>query len=316
MRYGLSMKTVKPLWHIAGIGALGSVLAASFCRSGYPIHLLLKKNQLSAYHESKLTLMNGAETYTCQPTALAIDTINEPIDFLICCVKAYDTTKVLMQLKRWLHKDSIIILIYNGLGIIDEITRQMPHLRIIAGSCTVGAYLEKPFTVNAFLDGTFHLGSAVGQFTPHEIDTVSTAFNGAGLPFRWEESIEPIIWEKFALNCSINILTALFNCKNGDLLLHHELLKNMTDEIAKVISAYGFSLSGETLYLKVTQLLERVGNNYSSTYKDVQHKKPTELPYLNAHLIKLAQHKNIATPVNLDILEQVTKLIHYQPTLI
>jgi 2-dehydropantoate 2-reductase len=300
------MKTVKPdtIVYIAGIGALGSVLAASFCRSDYPIHLLLKKHQLSSYNESELTMINGDEKYSCYPPAMDIADINEPIDFLVCCVKAYDITTLLMRLKNSLHQHSIIILIHNGLGIVDEIKMQLPQLRIISGICTIGAYLEEPFTVHAFLEGKVHLGRVLGQFKAQEVEFISTAFQQANLPYQWEDDIETMMWEKFALNCSINILTALFNCKNGDLLLHGELLEKMTDEIAQVISAYGMSISGKDLYIKVIQLLKRVGNNYSSTYKDMQHKRRTELPYLNGHLIKLAQQKKIPTPVNIELWNQ------------
>ena len=112
------------------------------------------------------------------------------------------------------------------------------------------------------------------------------------------------MWEKFSLNCSVNILTALLNCKNGDLLTHVELLKKMTHEVAEVISAYDVAISANNLFIKVTNLLHRVADNYSSMYKDVQNNRPTELHYLNEHLIKLAHQKNIPTPFNLQLLNQ------------
>ena len=87
--------------------------------------------------------------------------------------------------------------------------------------------------------------------------------------------------------------------------MHVELLKKMTQEVAEVLSAYGFSMSADNLFLKVTHLLNKVANNYSSMYNDVKNKKPTELEYLNNHLIKLAQQKNIATPVNIEISQQM-----------
>ena len=224
---------------------------------------------------------------------------------MLCCVKAYDTTKLLLQLSHRLNEQSIIILIHNGLGVAEEIKTKLPQLRIISGITTMGAYLEKPFTVRAFLDGKIHLGAVVGQFTTHEIETICVAFQTAKLPYQWEDNISNMMWEKFALNCSINILTAVFNCKNGDLFMHVELLKKMTQEVAEVLSAYGFSMSADNLFLKVTHLLNKVANNYSSMYNDVKNKKPTELEYLNNHLIKLAQQKNIATPVNIEISQQM-----------
>jgi 2-dehydropantoate 2-reductase len=303
---GHRMMTTNPIWHIAGIGALGSLFAGRFCNAGLTVQLILKnEQQLINYQQSALTLIDNAHVFSCQPPATIIERLdNQPIKYLICCVKSYDSTTLLMQLRHRLNEESIIILIHNGLGVIDEIKTNLPHLRLISGITTIGAYLEKSFTVRAFLDGKTHLGAVVGQFTTHEIERICSVFQESKLPYQWEENISTMMWEKFALNCSINILTAVFNCKNGDLLMHVELLKQMTQEIAEIINAYNIMMTADDLFFKVTHLLKKVANNYSSMYKDVNNKKPTELEYLNKHLMKLAQQKNIATPINIEIVQQ------------
>lgn len=298
--------TTNEMWHIAGIGALGGLLVGSFCQRGQAVHLLLKNDeQLAHYQHSKLTVISDKDVFTYNPPAIDIDNLhNESIDYLLCCVKAYDITTLLIRLKHHLSAKSIVILIHNGLGVIDEINAQLPQLRIISGICTIGAYCEKPFTVRAFLDGNIHLGRVSGQFTQQEIKMICSVFQSAPPSFQWEEDISRIMWEKFAINCSVNILTVLLNCKNGALLTHVELLEKMTLEVAEVISAYGVLMSAANLLLQVTHLLNKVADNYSSMYKDVQNNRPTELPYLNEHLIKLAQQKNIATPLNIELLNQ------------
>ncbi len=305
---GLLMSIVEPhpTWYIAGIGALGSVLAGHIEHSGHAVQLVLKnEHQLCAYQQAKLTVLSDDNPLTCHPPACHIDELNHtPIHYLLSCVKAHDITTLLMRLQCYLTEKSIIVLIHNGLGVIEEIKTQWPHLRLIAGVSTVGAYLEKPFVVRAFLEGAFYLGGVHGEFSKDEIKTLCMTFKDAKLPALWEDNIYPMMWEKFALNCSINILTALFRCKNGDLLLDVEPLKKLTAEVAEVVTAYGMNMTASHLFLKVTQLLQRVAGNYSSMYGDVQMNKPTELPYLNEHLIKLAKQKNIATPFNLELLTQ------------
>ena len=308
IRHGLSMINSEnnPIWHIAGIGSLGGLLASHFFHAGHFVKLIVKnEHQLADYQRSSLSVSSDGNVLTCHAPAVDLEHIpNEPIGHLICCVKAYDVTKLLIRLRHLLNEQSIIILIHNGLGVVEEIKTQLPQLRIISGVSTVGAYLEKPFSVKAFLDGKFHLGHVAGQFTASEIKTIATAFNDAELPFQWEENIQINMWEKFALNCSVNILTALFNCKNGDLLSHNTLLEKMTAEIAQVINTCSMTLSAANLLMKVTQLLNKVANNYSSMYNDVKNNRSTELHYLNEYLIKLALQKQILTPTNSDILNQ------------
>lgn len=289
-----------PCWHIAGIGAVGSVVASYFEQAKLPLRLIVKdKEQLKNYQNTKLTVIQDNHRLTCHPQAISIDEIgNEQIKYLICCLKAYDIASFLQRFKNHFNKDSVIILLHNGLGVLEEIKAHLPSLRIISGICTLGAHLEKPFTVRAFLDGKIYLGKALGEFSRSEIKIINNAFQDAQLPCQWEENIYTRLWEKFAFNCSINLLTAVYACKNGGLLAHSDLLKNITCEIADVLNAWGVAMSGKELLQKIMELLKRVGENYSSMYKDVHHQKPTELRYLNSYLVELAKQKGIPTPIN------------------
>ena len=298
------MKATK--WHIAGVGAMGSLLAGRLCDSGHTVNLLLKNiQQLTVYQDNPLMLLNERRVLNYYPDAIDIEHLNdEPIYYLLCCVKAYDITQLLIRLKHRLNEDSIIILIHNGLGVLEEIKQQLPQLRIISGVSTIGAHLEKPFKVRAFLKGKFYLGNAIGEFTTHEIDTVCNVFKDSQLPFQWEDNIHTMMWEKFALNCCINLLTALYSCKNGELLTKVELITTLSNEVSEVMSAYCVPISAATLFQNVIQLLQITAANYSSMYTDVANNKPTELHYLNEHLIYLAKQKAINIPLTIELLKQ------------
>ncbi len=294
-----------PTWHIAGIGAIGTLLATSFGQRANAVNIILKNNhQLAVYEQHQLSVIAEKTTYTAYPRAINLEQIDEPIHCLLCCVKAYDAAQLIMRLKPNLHKNSIIILMHNGLGVLDELKHQLPQLRIIFGVNTIGAYLEKPFSVRAFLDGAIHLGQVSGEFTTDEITMICGAFQTANLPCNWEEDIHSKIWEKFAVNCSINLLTVLHTCKNGELRHHSDELKTMTQEIAHVLNAYNMPVTPDALFNIVMHIITITANNYSSMYQDAQKKKQTELRYLNEYLVKLAQQKNIAVPFNTGILNQ------------
>lgn len=217
----LFMAPTPILWHIAGIGAQGGLLAQHFFHGRHEVQLILKnKAQLTTYQQSTLTLFKENTTFIASPSATTVDDLNHPIHHLICCTKAPDTVPLLMQLAPRLSHRSLIILIQNGIGVLDEIKEKLPQLRIILGISTMGSYLKKPFTVQAGLSGKIHLGRAIGHFSEEEEAIINRTFTLAQLSHQWEHDIYPIMWEKFALNCCINILTALFSCKNGELRYH------------------------------------------------------------------------------------------------
>jgi len=293
-------------WTIAGVGAMGSLLAGHFCEAGHDVKLLLKnQDQLDTYETESLTLHLDDHVITHHPQAQAIEHVqNESIDRLLCCVKAFDATSLLLQLKDQLHEKSIVIMLHNGMGVLEEIQSQLPDLRIISSISTFGGYLDKPFSVKSSLQGDCVLGPAIGHFTDSEIESVCASFQEAKLPYRWDNHIQTRIWEKFALNCCINILTALWDCKNGGLMEHTKSLKKLALEVSTVICAYGVLLSPEDLLERVLALIEKTADNYSSMYMDIQRGQGTEIDYLNEYLTYLAQQKNIETPFNNTLLNQ------------
>lgn len=299
------MKSINDCWYIAGIGAVGTLVASCFYQNTLPIKLLLKnKTQLLEYQSFGLNITSGPEKYICQPIAIDIHTVREKIKRLIICVKAYDVKNVLSHLQGHLDKESIIILIHNGLGVLEEIKQQWPYLRIISGVNNLGAYTESRFHIKAFLKGKLYLGIAMGKFSRDEIIDVKNTFHQAHLNCRWQENIYPLMWEKFSANCSINILTALFACKNGELLNHRDILEKITAEIMLVLKAYEVKISAQVLLQKIVQLVTDTADNYSSMNRDVANNRRTELAYLNQYLLKLAQQKNIAVPVNEALLQE------------
>ncbi len=289
-------------WHIAGIGAMGGLIASQFSDSGQSVRLILKTaDQLALYQKTQLTV----NQITCHPDAIDIEHLSdEPIHYLICTVKAYDVTPLLMRLNHRFTANSLIILIHNGLGVLDEIKQQLPHLRIICGISTLGAYLEGPFSIRAFLEGKLYLGDVLQTITPEEINTIVKSFQKASLPVEWDGSISIRMLEKFAINCSINLLTVLFTCKNGALREHDLIFKPLTHEIAEVLNCYGLHLTGMELLTKVDEILQKTADNYSSMVQDVLHHRPTELPYLNEHFVRLAAKQSIQTPITNALLQQ------------
>jgi 2-dehydropantoate 2-reductase len=295
-------------FHIAGVGSIGGLIAGQFCKHAVPTALILKnKKQLLDYQKSQLTLIHPKERFTCSPPAYEIPQIPGKIKYLIICVKAYDVMRVLDSLKNNLTEESLVILIHNGLGIHENIKESYPHLKIILGISTLSAYLEYPFTINCFMDGKIHLGVLNGEFTKNEINSVRSIFRKARIHFLWRENIAKEAWKKFAINCSVNILTVLFSCKNGELLKHKTLLKELSTEISLILKACEVKISAEILFKEIVRLLVFSSDSYSSMYQDVKNAKNTELEYLNIHLVKLAKQKNIRADLNIKLIEQFNR---------
>ncbi|WP_133129304.1 ketopantoate reductase family protein [Legionella yabuuchiae] len=292
------------IWWVAGIGAIGTLMATMMHQSGQSVSLLLKNQaQLDGYNG--LHLSTNENQYYCMPNAKIPSNLEESsIHQLVVCCKAFDIAPLIQNLKPFLADSAMVVLIHNGLGVVEEIKAILPNLRIVVGISTIGAYAERSFRVRAFLDGTLQLGILNGHFFPAEVEHLKTTFEQTKLNTLWQNDIYPLMWKKFALNCAINIFTALYQCKNGDLLQRLDEIRRNTQEITVVLNAYGVEMTQESLFNTIIEVIQKTDGNYSSMYMDTMNGRRTELPYLNVQLIKLAQAKSIATPFSLELLEQ------------
>jgi 2-dehydropantoate 2-reductase len=290
---------------ITGVGAIGGLITGLFCKTSQAVKLILKDDeQLSLYQHTGLTLQINDHLETYSPSACSFEAVDTIINQLIICCKSYDIKATIDNLKPYLSPDCIIIMIHNGLGVIDELLPAHPNLRFILGLTTLGAYKSKPFTIHGFTNGDLKLGPLSGTYSENERTSLITSFQQAGIKTQWHDPITPYAYEKFAINCSINLLTAIHSCKNGLLLKQLPRLESLITEITSVLCAHGIKIQQDDLLKTVIQVLNQTADNYSSMFKDIQHQKQTEIAYLNKYLVKLAKVRNIPTPINDELIRQ------------
>ena len=127
--------------------------------------------------------------------------------------------------------------------------------------------------------------------------------------------------EKLVINASINPLTVVFNCRNGELLDHYEsqaLMKALVFEAATILQAVVRSseasfiqdrvqarFAPETLWATVHQTAVIVRQNISSMLQDVRKRAPTEIDYINGYLVYQADKNGIACPLNREVVNMV-----------
>ncbi len=104
------------------------------------------------------------------------------------------------------------------------------------------------------------------------------------------------LWRKLALNCAINPLTVLHDCRNGELLQHREQLSGLCEELVELLEAGGQPAAASDLQGEVLRVIEATAANYSSMYQDVRLGRRTEIAYLLGHACRSADSLGLALP--------------------
>uniref|UniRef100_A0A7S0UUX9 2-dehydropantoate 2-reductase n=1 Tax=Polytomella parva TaxID=51329 RepID=A0A7S0UUX9_9CHLO len=122
---------------------------------------------------------------------------------------------------------------------------------------------------------------------------------------------------KLAGNAVINPLTAIFNCRNGDLLRTPSatlLFHSLASEVATIIAAAS-TAAGETpvekeayaqsLSASVFKILEITAANRTSMLQDILARRKTEIDFLTGHVLTLAKEKGVKAPISQQLFDFV-----------
>lgn len=293
-------------WHILGAGSLGSLWACRLASAGLPVRLILRNPaRLEDYQNAGgLTLRDGGQT-TRHPVPAELPDAATPIQRLLVACKAYDAETALAQVGHRLTPSSEILLLQNGLGSQQAIAERWPQSRCIFVSSTEGAYREADWRVVFAGRGENWLGDPAEATPPHWLAELALA----SVPATWTPAIMGKLWRKLALNCAINPLTVLHDCRNGGLLERREEVGALCGEVAELLAACGHAEAAQGLEAQVLQVIEATAGNYSSMYQDVAAGRRTELSYLLGYACRAAVQASLPVPRLADLQQRLQALL-------
>ncbi|MES2820608.1 MAG: putative 2-dehydropantoate 2-reductase [Pseudomonadota bacterium] len=280
-------------WHVLGAGSLGGLWAARLARAGQPVRLILRDVQrLAAYRAAGgLSLVDAGQSqlYPIQAETCEADT---PIRRLLLACKAYDAEAAVARLAPRLPEGAELILLQNGLGSQDAVTARLPRQRCILASSTEGAFRDGDFRVVFAGQGFTWLGDPAGGGPPAWFGQLADA----GIPGQWTADILTSLWRKLALNCAINPLSVLHDCRNGGLLDRPDEVAVLCAELGELLQRCGQPAAALDLHAEVLRVIRATAQNFSSMHQDVARRQRTEIGYLLGHACATAMRHSVPVP--------------------
>ncbi|MBX9754585.1 MAG: putative 2-dehydropantoate 2-reductase [Pseudomonadaceae bacterium] len=290
-------------WHVLGAGSLGTLWAVRLARASLPVRLILRDQaRLNAYQQAGgLTLIEQGQHCL---HAIEAETLNAstPIQRLLLTCKAYDAAAVMGALKPRLAANAEVILLQNGLGSQQQVAEQLAPLRCIYASSTEGAFRQSDFTVVFAGAGHTWLGDPHQPAAPMWLEQLSRA----GIPQQWTAEILSRLWRKLAINCAINPLTVLHDCRNGELLNYPAEVSNLCAELVELLQANDQASAAVDLHAEVLRVINATAANYSSMQQDVSRQQRTEISYLLGYACAAATRQQLHLPQLQDLQLRLT----------
>jgi len=293
-------------WHTLGCGAVGCWWAMQLQKTNRPVTLLTRQpvpasTEIFVKHE-------GDESKIRCASILASSVANPVTDTaLLVTTKAYATIDALRSIETVLPDYKVVVLMQNGMGIVEQIRELYPGLPLVIGITNQGVYRTEPFhVVQAGIAETW-LGCLPDENNQSSASSVADLINSRPELVYWDNDIFTRAWIKLGINCVINGLTVVLDCPNGELLnpLHKDRIALLCHEMANVISTHCRPYAGEALIQEVSRVATATRVNISSKRQDALHNRHTEIDHLNGFVCGLADTLGIAVPENRSLLAEI-----------
>lgn len=284
---------------VFGAGAVGGFFGALLARAGEDVRFVARGAQLDALRTGGIdiqsTLLGHVRVSGVRATARATDI--GPVDLVLLCVKAHQTTAVLDELTPLVAPATMIVTLQNGVESDDVVAERFGRSRVIPAVVYVGATLERPGHISHVAAGTIALGLPDG--VPRQrVEMIRDLLAASGQPIRIVEDIRHDRWRKLLWNASFNTVSAITGRDPGELLRRPEtraLLTAIMREVVAVARAQGIGLEERDVEDQITWT-ERAGAIRTSTTVDRERGREMEIDALIGVVVRRGTQHGVPTP--------------------
>ncbi|MDF2464842.1 MAG: 2-dehydropantoate 2-reductase [Ramlibacter sp.] len=296
-----------------GSGGLGGYFGARLCTAGADVHFIARGKHLQALRSDGLHI-EGPEPIHIARVNVTDDPAEVGVaDFVMLCVKLWDTEAALQQLRPMVGAGTTIISFQNGV-LKDQYLRSVyDESHIMGGVGYVATTIDRPGVIRQtgpmqrLLFGEFDGSlSSRGQ-------ALLEACLAGGIKAEFSENILREIWQKYVFLVGLSGTTTTIRKPIGPIRENPQTRAFLLDVMREVVAvgrAHGVDLSEDYAEVRLRLADDVAYDMTSSMHHDLERGNPLEVRWLSGGVVELGRRKNVPTPLNraiADILELHSK---------
>jgi 2-dehydropantoate 2-reductase len=301
---------------IYGAGAVGMGLASCLLKAKAHVSIIARPDTVIALRRDGLQRTGIFGQFHAEPgTFTAYESLNEikheGFDFILVCTKSFDSASAASDLfnhQEIFADNTKIVLCQNGWGNAEKFTAHFPKERIYSARVITGFTRHKPNEVEITVHAeAIHIGSLFGCGLSC-MEPLAKAITQGGIECMTVPDIEKDLWAKMLYNCALNPLGAILDVPYGALAKNdwsRDLMNRIVEEAFTVMTKAGFKTHWNSAdqFLKkfYDKLVPDTAQHKSSTLRDIEAGRKTEIEALTGEILALAHKNNISVPHNRSI---------------
>jgi len=295
-------------YSIVGTGAIGGFYGSKLAQSGKEVHFLLHRDyEYVREHGLQVDSVDGS--FHLDNPKIYKSTADMPkTDCVIVALKTTNNHLLPDLLPPLLRKDTLVLLIQNGIGVEEDVQTMFPGQPLAAGLAFICSSKTQPGTVSHQCYGSINLAN----YSVPDIKQLVCDFQDAGIK-AYEVEYMLGRWKKAVWNMPFNGMTVALNTQTDKLLAFPQTRQLIYDQMIEVIDTakalgvegleYSFADKMIDTTIKMTP--------YSPSMKlDAEFHRQMEIEYLYSKPLQVARQAGCPMK-KLEMLEAELRFIEH-----
>jgi len=224
-----------------------------------------------------------------------------PVDFVIFCVKLWDTEAAGEQCRDLIGPDTAVLSMQNGVDPEPVLSGILGREHVMGAVSEIGANIIEPGFVRRFTPFAIIRFGEFDQIRSARSIQFSEAITAAKFEADYVDSINLTIWDKFLWLVGASALNCVTRQPFGPVREDPDtraLLRQIMEEVMAVANAKDISLTNENIEARLDYIDSLPGEAKVSMALDLERGNRLELPWLSGAVARMGQELSIPTPAN------------------
>lgn len=281
---------------ILGPGAIGSLLSALLCRSGYNVYCYGTEHAVGSIRQNGIQVKSGVfGDFNSRPIASV--GASSAVDILFIAVKAPALGAALDSIADSIGSDTAIVSLLNGIG-HRELIRRVFGPKVVVGTIgAVEASLSEDRVVQHWSPMIPHMEIASDTDVSSEtLSSIVAVVRNAGLSATIRNNENEVIWRKLARLSAIATMTAYTQLPVGEIRTDKQFRAQMqaiVDELCQIARAEGVGCSAADVMHQIDGLPDALT---TSLQRDICAGRPSEIESILGEPIRHGQSLGLSLP--------------------
>ncbi|QQK80094.1 ketopantoate reductase family protein [Salicibibacter cibi] len=300
---------------VVGAGAVGGYFGGRLLEAGENVTFLVRSKRRKQLEQNGLVLQSVKGDATLYPPLIEKGEAGT-FDVILLSTKAYQLPNVLPDLKDFMHNETAVIPLLNGIGHLDTLDQYFNKDKVLGGLCFIESTLTKDGHILHTSSGhRLSFGERNGKLS-ERVERIAASFEKTNADVQASIHISEAMWRKYLFITTLSGITTLFNSPVGPIRNSHEgqaFTDQLIEEIVTTMRQTDEPIKDDFADKAWRQFMKVSEETKASMQKDKEKGLPVEADHIQGYLLQIAESNELSTPylqavyANLKVYEQMRK---------